>query len=595
MVSKRFKQVFTSDDEDEGDDRAPSSRRPSASSYAEHHKKKTMKLAEEETECSDSIDEAVQEDAKPIGEVLKVTGKGRGRRKYYSAFEYDGNQFDLEDPVLITPENEKQKPYVAIIKDIAQTSGGSVMVTGQWFYRPEEAEKKGGGNWETRDTRELFYSFHRDEVPAESVMHKCVVHFVPLHKQLPLRSEHPGFIVQNVYDAAEKKLWKLTDKDYEEDKQHEIDILVQETQERIGELPDVEPEDAPVEEEKPLKNKRSFRRKNITPLDVSREDDVTIRSDLKIETSGSAVSGALEFYSVLANFKALTGASYRDKWLDKLLQAIQCVCISKDNVQVDDKEQVRPICTDRAVSENNLREIADRCQESMKGDEAIRWPDAAVSAVTALERVSHETLGSDFTKYNQKMRQLVFNLKTNATLARRLVKRELEPSTILNMSPSELKDASTAAEETGRREPEDTERMQMTDARCSRCGEKAGLTNIIRGARGDRYQLECVSCGNTWVASRDEVSTLTMEAATVGNVGTAPLATSKFEKVEKKLVSPRESEKPIGDIFRSPRESEKPTGDIFKKTAAYMPVLQTQKSFGRAKNEDPSSTSNNAE
>ncbi|KAJ4956212.1 hypothetical protein NE237_012995 [Protea cynaroides] len=440
-MANKIKLVIISDEEDEGEDTACSSWRPSASSYAEHHNKKTMKIAEEKSVSSNVED--VQEDAKPIGEVIKVTAIGTGRRNHYNAFEYNGNQIEL---------------------DIAQTSGGSVMVTGQWFYRPEVAEKKGGGNWETRDTRELFYSFHRDEVPAESVMHKCVVHFVPLHKQLPQRSKHPGFIVQNVYDTVEKKLWKLTDKDYEEDKQHEIDILVQETQERVGELPDVEPEDAPVEQGKSLKNKRSFRRKNITPLDISKEDDVTIRSDLKIETSGSAASGALEFYSVLANFKALTGASYRDKWLDELLQAIQCVCISKDNVQVDDKEQVRPICTDRAVSENNLREIADRCQESMKGDEAIRWPDAAVSAVTALERVSHETLGSDFTKYNQKMRQLVFNLKNNATLARRLVKRELEPSTILNMSLNELKDALTAAEETGKSEPEDPERMQMTDA-----------------------------------------------------------------------------------------------------------------------------------
>ena len=99
-----------------------------------------------------------------------------------------------------------------------------MMVTGQWFYRPEEADRKGGGNWLSRDTRELFYSFHRDEVPAESVMHKCVVHFVPIHKQLPNRKQHPGFIVQKVYDTVDQKLWKLTDKDYEDNKQHEIDL-----------------------------------------------------------------------------------------------------------------------------------------------------------------------------------------------------------------------------------------------------------------------------------------------------------------------------------------------------------------------------------
>ena len=101
------------------------------------------------------------------------------------------------------------------------------MILGQWFYRPEEAEKKGGGNWQSSDTRELFYSFHRDEVPAESVMHRCVVYFVPAHKQLPKRKVNPGFIVRKVYDTVEKKLWKLTDKDYEDTKQHEIDLLVE--------------------------------------------------------------------------------------------------------------------------------------------------------------------------------------------------------------------------------------------------------------------------------------------------------------------------------------------------------------------------------
>lgn len=39
------------------------------------------------------------------------------------------------------------------------------------------------------------------------------------------------------------------------------------------------------------------------------------------------------------------------------------------------------------------------------------WPDAAVESITALEKASHENLGSDFQKYNQKMRQLDFNLK----------------------------------------------------------------------------------------------------------------------------------------------------------------------------------------
>jgi hypothetical protein len=103
------------------------------------------------------------------------------------------------------------------------------MITGQWFYRPDEAEQKGGGRWQSFDNRELFYSFHHDEVPAESVMHKCVVHFIPIHKQLPDRKQHPGFIVHNVYDTNELKLRKLTDKNYHDNNKQEINELILKT------------------------------------------------------------------------------------------------------------------------------------------------------------------------------------------------------------------------------------------------------------------------------------------------------------------------------------------------------------------------------
>lgn len=201
------------------------------------------------------------------------------------------------------------------------------MVTGQWFYRPEEAQKKGGGSWQSRDTRDLFYSFHRDEVPAESVMHKCVVHFVPIHKQLPNRKEHPGFIVQKVYDFAEQKLWKLTDKNYEENEQKEIDDLVQKTLQRLGDLPDIVTEEAPTDQEDLMKNKRSLKRKDVSPISAIREEKATPGSksdqNLRPETPASCLDTASEHYQVLANFKALTGDTRRDKWLEKLLQTVQ--------------------------------------------------------------------------------------------------------------------------------------------------------------------------------------------------------------------------------------------------------------------------------
>lgn len=234
------------------------------------------------------------------------------------------------------------------------------MVTGQWFYRPEEADRKGGGSWQAGDTRELFYSFHRDDVPAESVMHKCVVHFVPLHKQLPSRKQHPGFIVQKVYDTVEKKLWKLTDKDYEDGKQEEIDVLVLKTISRLGDLPDIETEDTPtVQLEELVRNKRMLRKRHISPLDVSREDEGTLRSP-RMETPGSCINNGSKYYIILAEAKALTKETQRDKWLEKLLQGVEPVCSSTDSVQ----GEKRGISGANTINNSNFDK--DNREESVK-------------------------------------------------------------------------------------------------------------------------------------------------------------------------------------------------------------------------------------
>ncbi|CAK7335543.1 unnamed protein product [Dovyalis caffra] len=617
MGNRRFAQVSTSDEEDEAPPKARSSSATTKPENNSERKRKKMKLQEEEEEeeevvttrrgrgrprkkvrekkSEDELEEEIeeepeeevpQEDAKPVGESTRFSGKGRGRRTHFNAFEFDGNRYELEDPVLLVPEDKEQKPYVAIIKDISQTKDGSMMVTGQWFYRPEEAERKGGGSWQSRDTRELFYSFHRDEVPAESVMHKCVVHFVPIHKQLPNRKQYPGFIVQKVYDTVERKLWKLTDKDYEDNKQHEIDLLVQKTLSRMVDLPDIEVEDAPAaapEQEDPTKAKRTLRRKNFSPLDVTREEEVTARPDnLKAETPGSCTGNGSEYYAILVKFDVLTGDTHRDKWLERLLQCIQYMCISPNSTLDDGKLKGGSDGVDHKKEEKSQGDANGSEENSAKGGKSFPWPDAAVLAVSALEKASHDALSFDFQKYNQKLRQLVFNLKNNAFLACRLLNRELEPSKILNMSPNELKEGLTA-EETAKKEPEESERMQMTDARCSRCSEfKVGLRDIIQAGHGARYQLECIACGNSWYASRDEVSMLSIDApSSARSVGTAPWATAKFDEVEKKLVSPRESDK---------------AAEFLKKTSEpYMPILENQRSFSKVKIEENSETSKNAE
>ncbi|KAG8382229.1 hypothetical protein BUALT_Bualt05G0055100 [Buddleja alternifolia] len=598
MGNRRLVQALTSDDDD-----APPSVRNSASDEKRSQRKRKLvhfqdeeeeleeakvserrkkkKKKNEEVEPEEPEDEEQEDaEAQPMGAVVRVSGKGRGKRNHFESFEYRGHQYRLEDPALFQPENENQKPYVAIIKDIAQTLKGEMMVTGQWFYRPEEAEVRGRGNWQSCDTRELFYSFHRDEVPAESIFHKCVVHFIPLSKQIPRRQQHPGFIVQKVYDTEQRKLFKLTDKDYEESKQHEIDLLVQKTIARIGELPDLAPEDTNADHEDQLKNKRLLKRRNISHLDVSREDKRFSRSQsFKAETPVITPANSSEYYAILSNFKLLTGETQRDKWLEKLLQSIQFICTPVGSKQNDGEDKggsdVRSPSNENGVSNSESHD------KTPKGEVSFDWPDAAVPAIIALEKAAHDALSSDFQKYNQKMRQLAFNLKSNAALARRFLNRELEPAQILNMLPNELKEGLTA-DEIASRKPEESGRLQMTDARCKRCTEKqVGLIDIIQTGHGDRYQLECVACGNTWYASRDDAASLTIEGpSSAKTVGTAPLATAKFEDVEKNMSSPRGAEKGPTD------ELKKTVVDI------NIPILENEESLDNTQSDEKSAPVN---
>ncbi|KAF8096990.1 hypothetical protein N665_0297s0001 [Sinapis alba] len=238
MVSgRRYVQVTSSDDEEDVLAETRSQGQNSRGHDDDETPPEEVKPDDDET----PPEEVKPDDVKPVGEPVKVTGRGRWRKTHYGQFELNGRRYELEDTVQLCPEENSMMPYIAIIKDITKRNDGRMMILGQWFYRQEEAKKKDGGNWEVNDPRELFYSFHRNEVPVESVMHKCVVHFVPDHKQLPKRRDNPGFIVQKLYDTVDKKLWKLTDKVYEDAQQHEIDLFVDKSLSRLGHLPDLEP------------------------------------------------------------------------------------------------------------------------------------------------------------------------------------------------------------------------------------------------------------------------------------------------------------------------------------------------------------------
>uniref|UniRef100_A0ACD6A0H8 Uncharacterized protein n=1 Tax=Avena sativa TaxID=4498 RepID=A0ACD6A0H8_AVESA len=500
---RRFALQFTSDDDDDDDDNASpeapkpvatdSSRRHSAdddqadlelvegdnvleemrrngeeeTQTRRHREGKPGRPAEEESggELGDVEAEADEEEeddedgseAVPLGEPVEVSGE----RKQYAAFEYEGNTYKLEDSAMFSPDGEDQKPYVGIIKDINEI-GGSLSITAQWFYRPEEAQKEGGD-----DPRELFYSFHLDQVAAESVMHTCVIHFIPQHKQVPSKKEHPGFIVQQVYDHKEEKCWKLTDTDYEEANQEEIDLLVMKTMDRIGELPDCDPEDIPGDKSDNLP-RLGLKKRPLKPKDVPRDAPAGRSEQLIKENAAGNDTLKNRARAILLRYKAVTGNQIRDWWLDKFVDTILALPRSRND------------------NENSYA------------------PNEVVSIVASLERSAYEALYADLQKYKQKMRTLLFNIKNSSVLCKRLMNKELDPPVLLTMSPDELKAGLTPAE-IGY-EFEELSQMQMSEARCRSCREKnVGIINIVHANRGDRYQVECISCGYGWSASIDEV------------------------------------------------------------------------------------------
>ncbi|CAH1453652.1 unnamed protein product [Lactuca virosa] len=182
-------------------------------------------------------DEEARQDAKPTGHVVRVSGEGEWVTKHFKGFETDGISYELEDTVLVSPEEYNMKPSVAIIKDIRETIDGRITVTGRKFYRPEFAEKENEGNWESRGERELFYSFEEIEFAAESVMHKCRVHFVPPNKTIPNVREYPGFFVEKAYDAKLKRVCGILDVGHGDSRQLELFVLVQKTIDRIPNWP----------------------------------------------------------------------------------------------------------------------------------------------------------------------------------------------------------------------------------------------------------------------------------------------------------------------------------------------------------------------
>ncbi|KAJ4878528.1 BAH domain [Raphanus sativus] len=143
-----------------------------------------------------------------------------------SSFSKDGRRISVGDCALFKPPQDCP-PFIGLIRLLVpeKEGGGSFKVRVNWLYRPSEL-KLGKGKGVPLEARpnEIFYSFHEDEIPAASLLHPCKVTFLPKGVELP--SGISSFVCWRVYDVMNESIWWLTDQDYIDERQQEVDKLL---------------------------------------------------------------------------------------------------------------------------------------------------------------------------------------------------------------------------------------------------------------------------------------------------------------------------------------------------------------------------------
>ncbi|XWS48133.1 hypothetical protein CRYUN_Cryun13aG0046800 [Craigia yunnanensis] len=142
-----------------------------------------------------------------------------------NSFSTDGHRISVGDCALFKPPQDAP-PFIGIIRCLTAGKENKLKLVVNWLYRPAEV-KLGKGILLEAAPNEIFYSFHKDEIPAASLLHPCKVAFLP--KDIELPSGICSFVCRRVYDVTNKCLWWLTDKDYINERQEEVDQLLYKT------------------------------------------------------------------------------------------------------------------------------------------------------------------------------------------------------------------------------------------------------------------------------------------------------------------------------------------------------------------------------
>ncbi|CAN6288704.1 unnamed protein product [Urochloa humidicola] len=136
----------------------------------------------------------------------------------------DGREIQVGDCALFRAVDVP--PFIGLIRWIDKKEEGYRKLRVSWLYRPADVKLNKGIQLNAAPN-EIFYSFHQDEASSVSLLHPCKVAF--LRKGVELPAGISSFVCRRVYDIDNKCLWWLTDRDYINERQEEVNRLLYRT------------------------------------------------------------------------------------------------------------------------------------------------------------------------------------------------------------------------------------------------------------------------------------------------------------------------------------------------------------------------------
>ncbi|RLN42492.1 uncharacterized protein C2845_PM01G47030 [Panicum miliaceum] len=139
------------------------------------------------------------------------------------SFIKDGREIQVGDCALFRAVDVP--PFIGLIRWIEKKEEGYPKLRVSWLYRPADIKLSKGIQLNAAPNE--IYSFHQDEASAVSLLHPCKVAF--LRKGVELPAGISSFVCWRIYDIDNKCLWWLTDRDYINERQEEVNRLLYRT------------------------------------------------------------------------------------------------------------------------------------------------------------------------------------------------------------------------------------------------------------------------------------------------------------------------------------------------------------------------------